>query len=219
MFGCPARFEAGVLQWHFDAAVLQAPCPEANPITAGLCAQFCERLLDSLPHETALARSVRDACLGSRGSFPSARDVAARLGLSVRTLHPRLTEEGQHYQGIVDQVRSALAIELLGNTTLSVEEVASRVGFAESSNFRKAFRRWTGQSPVRFRAPEGQPRAAAAPARALELSGHPSVCPGRADLHFPSSAALPLGRAAPIAWRASFASPDAGAPARLLGDQ
>jgi AraC-like DNA-binding protein len=162
MFGCPAQFDAGVLQWQFDAAVLQAPCPEANPITAALCSQFCERLLDSLPQESALARSVRNACLGSRGNFPSAREMAGRLGLSVRTLHRRLTEEGQHYQGIVDEVRSALAIEFLRNTTLSVEEVACRVGFTESSNFRKAFRRWTGQSPARFRAPQGQAPAAAA---------------------------------------------------------
>lgn len=166
MFGCPAQFDAGVVQWQFDAAVLQAPCPEANPITAGLCTQFCERILDSLPHESALARSVRNACLGSRGKFPSAREMAERLGLSVRTLHRRLTEEGQHYQGIVDEVRSALAIEFLRNTTLSVEEIACRVGFTESSNFRKAFRRWTGRSPACFRAPQGKAVAAAARAGA-----------------------------------------------------
>lgn len=152
------------LMLHID--VYTATQDAASGTTAGLCAQFCERLLDSLPHETALARSVCDACLGSRGIFPSARDMAARLGLSLRTLHRRLTEEGQHYQGIVDEVRSALAIELLRNTTLSVEEVASRVGFTDRSNFRKAFRRWTGQSPARFRAPQGHARAAAAPARA-----------------------------------------------------
>ena len=31
MFGCPVDFDAGVMEWHFDAAVLRAPCPNANP--------------------------------------------------------------------------------------------------------------------------------------------------------------------------------------------
>ena len=152
MFGCPAIFDAGVMEWHFDAAVLGMPCPNANPITAGLCAQFCERLLDTLPQETDLLRRIRTGCLNSRGDFPNADEMAARLGLSVRTLHRRLAEQGQTYQGIVDDVRRALAIEFLRNTSLPVEEIAGRVGFSEASNFRKAFRKWTGRAPAQFRA-------------------------------------------------------------------
>ncbi len=152
MFGCPVSFDAGVMEWHFDAAVLRAPCPNANPITAGICTQFCERMFDSLPDETDLSRSIRTACLNSRGEFPNADEMASRLGLSVRTLHRRLAEQGQQYQRIVDDVRRSLAIEFLENTSLSVEEIAGRVGFSEASNFRKAFRKWTGHAPAHFRA-------------------------------------------------------------------
>lgn len=152
LFGCPVDFDAGVMEWHFDAAVLRVPCPNANPITAGLCAQFCERMLDSLPDETDLIRRIRAACLNSRGEYPNADEMAARLGLSVRTLHRRLAEHGQNYQSIVDDVRRTLAIEFLENTSLSVEEITGRVGFSEASNFRKAFRKWTGHAPAHFRA-------------------------------------------------------------------
>ena len=151
MFGCPVSFGAEVMEWHFDAAVLRVPCPNANPITAGLCAQFCERMLESLPDETDLSRSIRTACLNSRGAFPNAEHMAARLGLSVRTLHRRLADEGQHYQRIIDDVRRSLAIEFLENTSLTVDEIAGRVGFSEASNFRKAFRKWTGHAPAHFR--------------------------------------------------------------------
>jgi AraC-like DNA-binding protein len=151
LFGCPVRFDAGVMEWHFDAAVLGAPCPNANPITADLCVRFCERMLESLPDETALSRSIRTACLNGRGAFPNADEMADRLGLSERTLHRRLAQEGKHYQEIVDDVRRSLAMEFLSNTSLSVEEVASRVGFSEASNFRKAFRKWTGHAPAHFR--------------------------------------------------------------------
>ena len=150
-FGCPAQFDTGVLEWHFDAAVLSAPCPNANPITAQLCAQMCERLLRSLPDESALERSIRTACFNSCGDFPALADMARSLGLSGRTLQRRLTARGRNYQELVDEVRTALASEYLRQTTLSVEEVGQRVGFSEASNFRKAFRKWTGQAPAAYR--------------------------------------------------------------------
>ena len=156
LFGCPVRFDAGTLEWHFDAQMLGMPCPNANPITAELCVNLCERLLRSLPEETDLERSIRTACFNSCGDFPALDEMATRLGLSVRTLQRRLTELGRHYQEIVDEVRQALAIEFLTQTTLSVEEVGQRVGFSEATNFRKAFRKWTGQAPGHYRSRQAE---------------------------------------------------------------
>lgn len=151
LFGCRVTFSEAVMEWHFDAALLRTPCPNSNPITAELCAQFCERIAANLPVETSLARSVRTACLNSRGVFPNATEMAARLGLSVRSLHRRLEQQGLLFQHIVDEVRCALAVEFLENTTLPVEEIAGRVGFSEASNFRKAFKKWTGHAPTQVR--------------------------------------------------------------------
>ncbi|MDA7418595.1 AraC family transcriptional regulator [Xenophilus arseniciresistens] len=151
VFGCPVHFGADTMEWHFDAAVLGVPCPNANPITADLCKDMCERLLRTLPEESELERSIRAACFNSFGVFPALDEMAQRLGLSARTLQRRLTETGRHYQEIIDEVRTALAIEFLSQTTLSVEEVAQRVGFSDASNFRKAFRKWTGQPPAHYR--------------------------------------------------------------------
>ncbi|MBS0452812.1 MAG: AraC family transcriptional regulator [Proteobacteria bacterium] len=160
-FGCPVQFDAGALEWHFDAAVLGAPCPNANPITAQLCAQMCERLLRSLPEESALEHSIRTACFNSCGDFPALDEMARSLGLSGRTLQRRLMAQGRNYQELVDEVRTALASEYLTQTTLSVEEVGQRVGFSEASNFRKAFRKWTGQAPAAYRSLHGGAGAAA----------------------------------------------------------
>jgi len=150
-FGCPVRFDAKVMELHFDASNFAEPCPNANPITADLCAKFCEGLLQAMPDQSPLSRTIRVACLDSRGSFPTAEAMARQLGHSVRTLHRRLADEGTNYQEIVDQVRRSLALEFLQNTSLTVEEIAERVGFSEASNFRKAFKRWTGQVPGHFR--------------------------------------------------------------------
>jgi len=62
-----------------------------------------------------------------------------------------LSAEGKHYQQIVDEVRRSLALEFLRNTGLSVEEIALRIGFSEATNFRKAFRKWTGHTPGHLR--------------------------------------------------------------------
>jgi len=151
MFGCPVRFDQAVMEWHFDASTLALPCPNANPITADVCLKFCERMLNSLPDETELSRHIRTACLNSRGSFPTVSEMASRMGLSLRTLHRRLAEQGLQYQQIVDEVRRSLAIEFLRDTTMSVEQISGRVGFSDAANFRKAFRKWTGHPPTHFR--------------------------------------------------------------------
>lgn len=156
VFQCPVEFNTGVMQWYFDAALLTLPCPNANPITADICANFCARMLQSLDaNEPEIVRTIRLACLnkiGGAGGLPGIEKMAAHLNLSSRTMHRHLAEAGTGYQKIVDEVRRRLAEEFLINTGLSIEEVAERTGFSDASNFRKAFRKWTGEAPAEFRA-------------------------------------------------------------------
>jgi AraC-like DNA-binding protein len=148
---CPVEFDAPVMQWQFDAALLPLPLPNANPMMAGVCAEFCGRILDSYGGEPALIRSIREACLASPGALPRVEEMAGRLCVSARTLHRRLAEAGTSYQEIIDGIRSRLAVEYLERTEMSVEDIAERSGFSDVSNFRKAFRKWTGQTPAYYR--------------------------------------------------------------------
>jgi AraC-like DNA-binding protein len=77
--------------------------------------------------------------------------MASELGLSLRTFHRRLADDGTSYQSIVDGMRRSLATELLENTNLTISEVADRTGFSDGAGFRKAFKKWTGKSPNDFR--------------------------------------------------------------------
>ena len=152
IFQCRVEFDAGTMQWHFDAALLKEKCPNANPITARMCADFCQRMLQSFnDDEPELVRTVRSACLNGVGGFPSVVNVAAQMNVSPRTLHRRLSEAGLSYQAILDDVRRRLAQEYLRNTGLSIEEIAARTGFSEASNFRKAFKKWTNELPADYR--------------------------------------------------------------------
>jgi AraC-like DNA-binding protein len=154
MFNCPVDFDADRMEWHFDASVLELPCPNANPITAKICQQVCEVVLTEHPDDSGLVRKIRAACLNNLNRFPVAADIASELGLSLRTFHRRLAEEGMSYQSIVDGMRRSLATELLENTHMSIDQVAERIGFADATSFRKAFKKWTNRSPTDFRRPD-----------------------------------------------------------------
>ncbi|MNE91829.1 Urease operon transcriptional activator [compost metagenome] len=74
------------------------------------------------------------------------------MSLSASTLRRRLGEEGQTYQGLKDSVRRELAIAWLSQGERPMAEIAERLGFADSSSFYKAFRKWFGCNPGHYRA-------------------------------------------------------------------
>ena len=80
------------------------------------------------------------------------RDIAARAGLSVRTLNRRFqAETSQTPMQWVTGVRVRHAQELLERTSDSVETIGYRVGFESAANFREQFRRVAGVSPQGYR--------------------------------------------------------------------
>ncbi|UVM70399.1 AraC family transcriptional regulator [Pseudomonas alvandae] len=78
--------------------------------------------------------------------------VASQLCMSERTLRRRLAQNQMSYQVILDDLRKQRALSLLGNVSLTLDEVAGEVGFSDAQNFRKAFKRWTGHGPRQTRA-------------------------------------------------------------------
>lgn len=77
--------------------------------------------------------------------------LAARMGLSRRTLQRRLAAEGLTFEGLVERVRRRRATRCLRRTAMPVKELAYRLGFADPSTFSRAFKRWTGASPSDWR--------------------------------------------------------------------
>lgn len=73
------------------------------------------------------------------------------LNFSARTLQRRLAEEGVTFQALVDRALKDAASRYLGNANLAIGEVAYLVGFSEPAPFHRAFKRWFGVTPERFR--------------------------------------------------------------------
>ena len=77
--------------------------------------------------------------------------AARRCGIPVRTLQRRLHEAGLSYSELVDEVRFEAACRLLDDPQARIAEVAAALGFADPSNFSRAFVRWTGLPPREYR--------------------------------------------------------------------
>lgn len=101
--------------------------------------------------DARLTDCVRELFFEQGGTCPRFEEVAARLAVSQRTLRRHLRALGTSYRAILRDFRLELAVGWLGESRLSVEEIADRLGYTEASTFRSAFRRWTGFSPRTFR--------------------------------------------------------------------
>ncbi len=151
IFNCPIEFDSGVLQWSFDPSILSTPSPKANTLTAQMCIQSCDELLKIISRPDQLSDRIADIFLKSAGRFPSAEKVAKQLNLSSRSMSRQLKKEGLSFQQVLDNTRKSMAVEYLSQTQLTVEEIAIRMGYTEVSNFRAAFKNWTGITPKAMR--------------------------------------------------------------------
>jgi AraC-like DNA-binding protein len=77
--------------------------------------------------------------------------VAQALDVHPQTLRRRLSGEGITFKEIKNQLRRDTALHLLGKQGVSIEEIAYRSGFSESSAFIRAFKGWTGVTPYTYR--------------------------------------------------------------------
>ncbi|MDH1011214.1 AraC family transcriptional regulator [Pseudomonas nicosulfuronedens] len=135
----------------FDSRILELPLPGANPEVARRCEEQCRALLARRQVRTGLSGQIRDRLLGTPGRLPDMEQLADELHMTSRTLRRRLETEGSSYRALLDEVRQALAEELLATGAIRLEEIAERLGYGEVSNFIHAFRRWKGVTPGRFR--------------------------------------------------------------------
>ena len=152
ILGCPVHFEPGRMEWHFDAAVLSEQCSSADPGIAQLCEDYCEQFVERSEGKSLFQQDILRACVRNLSvANVQAPVISSSLNMSVRTMYRRLSDEGISYQALLDKLRSSVALEYLRNTELSVEEIATQCGYQDVSNFRKAFRRWTGRAPSFYR--------------------------------------------------------------------
>lgn len=151
LFQAPLRFDAPRYALLFREEDVEMPLPTANEALAQLHDRFAGEYLSRFSDSKVMhrARQILGRLLPQ--GEPRREVVAQALCLSERTLQRRLQEEGSSFQQLLDDTRRDLAVQHLAQPDLAPLEIAYLLGFADPSNFYRAFKRWFGVTPGEYR--------------------------------------------------------------------
>jgi AraC-like DNA-binding protein len=148
-FGVAPQFGAGENGLVLAAADLETPLPYAD---AGLCRMHCayaDEELARLPQLGYVASYAVQWLSNQTAGKTGVDDLAAALGMSVRSLQRALHDEGTSWTRLVDEARRT-ALQRLLKEGHSLEVVAQRLGYHDASSVSRAARRWFGVSPKQW---------------------------------------------------------------------
>jgi AraC-like DNA-binding protein len=152
-FGCPVYFGQQDDRIVFPHSALWAVPRFANRSIAEEIEKFAAALNTRVAPRATISEQAEQGtrALLASGVRASSASVGRRLGMSSRTLQRRLAEEGTSFRALRDAVLWEAVEVLLSNPSLKIEAIALSVGFSDAAAFSKAFRRWKGYPPTRYR--------------------------------------------------------------------
>jgi AraC-like DNA-binding protein len=154
-FHAPLRFDAEENALVFSADWLNRQLPETDPQLRRLLQRQIDALevrhADDFPEQV---RSVLRSALVTGQA--KAGQVAALFSMHARTLNRRLNEFGTGFQELADEGRFEIARQMLEDSTMDMAHIAAMLDYADASAFTRAFRRWSGTTPARWRSIRGQ---------------------------------------------------------------
>jgi AraC-like DNA-binding protein len=146
-FQAPCEFNSERTALVFPAGLLDRVLASADPERLRVL-EVQAHAKDKSDVALRLRRTLRTLLLGQG---VSAEEVARLLSMHRRTLNRRLRAEGTTFQTLLDEVRFEAACQLLDTALTPITEIAVSLGYAETSAFSRAFRRWSGATPVERR--------------------------------------------------------------------
>lgn len=151
-FGCTVKFGMDSNRVLLPTSILKQAFPQANKSAFEMYREQCEQILfESSQKEETLTDALKSYLLMFSYDIPKAKEAAQTFGMSERTLRRKLSEEGSSFQAVLDDVRFDKAKHWLGESQLSIELIALKLGYQEAAAFNHAFKRWSAQSPSQFR--------------------------------------------------------------------
>ncbi len=153
IFKAPVYFSQDHSEIIFATSLLHQPIVETDPLLREILINQIEHIEQLHPDskagiKTQLEHFIRRSLQSQRYSIERA---AKHLSLHPRTLQRKLDEENISYSGMLEEIRKEVAIERLQNSDISIIQLADYLGYGDNTAFTRAFKRWFGDSPSRWR--------------------------------------------------------------------
>lgn len=149
-FGCPITYDGESTVISISESQLSRSLITANPELSKMYQKLTEDHLKKIDRADFPGR-VHNELVKLLPTGVSGKDqVAEALNMSTRTLYNKLEGAGTTFREVLDDTRRSLAEEYI-RQQLPIYEIAYLIGFSDTANFSRAFKKWTGKSPVEFR--------------------------------------------------------------------
>ncbi len=154
-FGCPIYYQTPQNRIIFPLVDLNKPLPNSNPELIQHLDAFLQGHIEELNSNDFL-KAVHQYVMGEISQhdpmgIPKIDEVAHHFSMSSRSFQRRLSEHDSHYKAVIDAARFELAKHYLQQAHYSIGEMSYSLGFSTESNFIRAFKRWSGETPNQFR--------------------------------------------------------------------
>lgn len=148
----PVHYNSHCNAVEFDRHFLDRPTKFPHSSIHKSLEQAARAELANLQFEDRILRDVKE-CIVSQlaNGVPKLEDVAASLRLTPRTLQRRLNNTNTNFKFMVDDARKERSIRLISDSAMGLPDISAELGFSDQSAFQKAFKRWYGQAPGRYR--------------------------------------------------------------------
>ncbi|MCZ6831258.1 MAG: AraC family transcriptional regulator [Gammaproteobacteria bacterium] len=151
VFACPVHFDCEHSGFVISDRDRELRVSTWDPVTQEACERQCEQIVQRMADAQGFVDEVRKVVLVQACDRRHAEAIAERLHMSTRNLRRKLGQEGTTFQKVLDDVRCELAKNYLSQTQMRLEDISPLVGFSETSNLRRAFKKWTGHTPSAYR--------------------------------------------------------------------
>lgn len=149
VFGVPLIFGSHMNAILFGEELLSVRMPPMNRHVSRLLTREADILLKRLDNSKSTRGRVENLLIPLLHTGEARIEtIAAKLGLSRQTLFRQLRTEGVTFERILDELRHRRALYYLKSKKLPVTKTAYLLGFSDAAAFSRAFKRWTGESPV-----------------------------------------------------------------------
>ena len=145
--GCAVHFAADHYQLGLSVEQLALPQIQANSALRDHLRQLADQMLAEVGRQSLCAEV--EQLIRTHPRWGKER-IAAQLQISGRHLHRRLAEDGLSFKTLRDSVLQTMACQML-ESDQRLAQIAEQLGFSDENAFTRAFRRWQGVTPARYR--------------------------------------------------------------------